>query len=77
MPPIRSRQASTNRVGERLPCALILSMMSLTPDLFASEKRSTAKLMRLTSPAVLIHSVPVCQPSTLGGSRMFCPMKFA
>ena len=33
-----------------------------------------AKLTRSTSDPLVIHSSPVCQPSTDGGSSSFCPM---
>ena len=70
-----SRQASAAWSGEsRGPSALIRSMMSWTPGFAASENSEVAKLTLCTRLPEVIHSVPVCQPSTLGGFRSFWPI---
>ena len=73
--PIMSRQASTRCSGvmEGL-WARIRSIMERTPGLSTSENCCTAKSTRFDRFAVVIHSFPVYQPSTLGGSMSFCPM---
>ena len=48
--------------------------MAPTPGLLTSANWREAKLIRAMRVAVLIHSFPVCQPSTLGGSRSCCPI---
>src|SRR5262249_8059070 len=73
--PMRSRQASTSCAGDSMgPCARIRAMMALTPGLSTSANCREAKLTRAINVAVLIHSLPVCQPSTLGGSSSCYPI---
>ena len=61
--PIRSSAVSTNCSGEIVPRALIRLIMKRTPGRFVFPTISAAKLIRLMSEPLLIHSFPVCQPS--------------
>ena len=75
MGPIRSRHLSTSSSGERgRPAERNRAMMSWTPGLVTSDTSSTAKLTRSFKAPLSIHSIPVCQPSTVGGLNSCCPM---
>jgi len=73
--PTNSRHSSTNSAGPMSgPAAFSAVTASATPGLRRSRTRATAKLTRSTSVPPSIHSLPVCQPSTLGGSYRAWPI---
>src|SRR5208282_3829554 len=61
-------------LGAQRPLVLSRVMMSLTPGNETSPIFSAIKLMRAINEPLLIHSLPVCQPSTDGGLRRSWPI---
>ena len=75
MPPIYSTNLATNVFGGIGPLyALSLFNMSVIPGLFSGATWFTAKLTLSFNVPPSIHSLPVCQPSTVGGLRRCCPI---
>src|SRR5262249_34660240 len=73
--PISSRQLSTNASGVSVvPRPLNRSTMACIPGLVTSANSFTAKLTRSFSVPPSIHSLPVCQPSTVGGLNKLWPI---
>src|SRR5215475_14106230 len=62
--PKRSRQLSTICSGLSTPMARSRLMIACTPGADVLPTCSATKLMRAISEPLLIHSWPVCQPST-------------
>jgi len=62
-----SRHPSTNWSGLKLPLAFSRLMMARTPGSDGSPIFSAQKLTRAIREPLLIHSLPVCHPSTDGG----------
>ena len=76
--PARSSERSTSSAGRHAsPPEPIRSTRSLMPGLLRSPTSFTAKFTRSFSVPPSIHSWPVCQPSTVGGSKSCCPIRFA
>ena len=74
--PISSRHRSTSSSDERCsaPPRHTLSTIALTPGLSGSPNCSETKFILSIRVPVSIHSVPWCQPSTLGGLLSCCPI---
>ena len=73
--PTRSRQPSTICSGVRLsPWSISRLTMDWMPGRLVSPSTLEAKLMRSMREPLLIHSRPMCQPSTVGGLSRSMPM---
>src|SRR5262249_62225872 len=70
----KSRHESTSSSGSSTPIACSRLMIACTPGNDVLPTCSATKLMRAINEPLLIHSWPVCQPSTDGGLSRSWPI---